>query len=160
MAAAALPFCSRAPGDTSRHMGVWQRHDLRCCGLSISILCLRVCAVFAVLASKAGHRASRGNTAMHFLKSVQSVDKQRRDAGSCKFYMGINGAPEEIRTPNLLIRSQMLYPVELRALPSSMVSIRFWTKGQAISGSNECVLIPERQRYQCFSLSEITRCGL
>ncbi len=24
-------------------------------------------------------------------------------------------APEEIRTPNLLIRSQMLYPVELRA---------------------------------------------
>ena len=27
-----------------------------------------------------------------------------------------NGAPEEIRTPSLLIRSQMLYPVELRAL--------------------------------------------
>ena len=26
-----------------------------------------------------------------------------------------SGAPEEIRTPNLLIRSQMLYPVELRA---------------------------------------------
>ncbi len=26
-----------------------------------------------------------------------------------------NGAPEEIRTPNLLIRSQMLYPIELRA---------------------------------------------
>ena len=26
-----------------------------------------------------------------------------------------DGAPEEIRTPNLLIRSQMLYPVELRA---------------------------------------------
>ncbi len=25
-----------------------------------------------------------------------------------------NGTPEEIRTPNLLIRSQMLYPVELR----------------------------------------------
>jgi hypothetical protein len=29
--------------------------------------------------------------------------------------LGDNGAPEEIRTPNLLIRSQMLYPVELRA---------------------------------------------
>jgi hypothetical protein len=26
-----------------------------------------------------------------------------------------NGAPGEIRTPSLLIRSQMLYPVELRA---------------------------------------------
>jgi hypothetical protein len=30
-----------------------------------------------------------------------------------------NGAPEEIRTPNLLIRSQMLYPIELRARMSS-----------------------------------------
>jgi hypothetical protein len=29
--------------------------------------------------------------------------------------LGEIGAPEEIRTPNLLIRSQMLYPVELRA---------------------------------------------
>ncbi len=28
---------------------------------------------------------------------------------------GKNGAPEEIRTPNLLIRSQVLYPIELRA---------------------------------------------
>ena len=27
----------------------------------------------------------------------------------------LNGAPERIRTTNLLIRSQMLYPVELRA---------------------------------------------
>jgi hypothetical protein len=27
----------------------------------------------------------------------------------------MKNAPEEIRTPNLLIRSQMLYPVELRA---------------------------------------------
>jgi hypothetical protein len=27
----------------------------------------------------------------------------------------INGAPVKIRTSNLLIRSQMLYPVELRA---------------------------------------------
>ena len=26
-----------------------------------------------------------------------------------------SGAPEETRTPNLLIRSQMLYPIELRA---------------------------------------------
>jgi hypothetical protein len=33
----------------------------------------------------------------------------------CNFNSEINGAPEEIRTPNLLIRSQMLYPVELRA---------------------------------------------
>jgi hypothetical protein len=27
----------------------------------------------------------------------------------------MNGALERIRTPNLLIRSQMLYPIELRA---------------------------------------------
>ena len=29
--------------------------------------------------------------------------------------VGFPGAPEETRTPNLLIRSQMLYPIELRA---------------------------------------------
>ena len=28
---------------------------------------------------------------------------------------GLNGAPGEIRTPDLLIRSQSLYPAELRA---------------------------------------------
>ena len=31
------------------------------------------------------------------------------------FFSDLSGAPEKIRTPNLLIRSQMLYPVELRA---------------------------------------------
>ena len=32
----------------------------------------------------------------------------------------INGAPERSRTPNLLIRSQALYPIELRArMPST-----------------------------------------
>jgi hypothetical protein len=31
-----------------------------------------------------------------------------------------NGAPEEIRTPNLLIRSQVLYPIELRARACSL----------------------------------------
>ena len=31
------------------------------------------------------------------------------------YRMAKNGAPERIRTTNLLIRSQMLYPVELRA---------------------------------------------
>ena len=34
------------------------------------------------------------------------------------YRMAKNGAPERIRTPNLLIRSQMLYPVELRAQKS------------------------------------------
>ncbi len=34
------------------------------------------------------------------------------------------GAPGKIRTPNLLIRSQMLYPVELRALFCKTPNIR------------------------------------
>ena len=42
-----------------------------------------------------------------------------------------NGAPEEIRTPNLLIRSQMLYPIELRA--RSWRSVEAWTTGAAIA---------------------------
>jgi hypothetical protein len=36
----------------------------------------------------------------------------------------INHAPEEIRTPNLLIRSQMLYPVELRAPEREGINLR------------------------------------
>ena len=34
---------------------------------------------------------------------------------SIKFFHEKNGAPGKIRTPNLLIRSQTLYPIELRA---------------------------------------------
>jgi hypothetical protein len=36
--------------------------------------------------------------------------------------VGKPGAPGKIRTPNLLIRSQTLYPVELRALSVAMFS--------------------------------------
>ena len=39
----------------------------------------------------------------------------RFDGYAIEYIAAINGAPEEIRTPSLLIRSQMLYPVELRA---------------------------------------------
>ena len=35
-----------------------------------------------------------------------------------------SGAPERIRTTNLLIRSQMLYPVELRAPERESVNLR------------------------------------
>ena len=41
--------------------------------------------------------------ALVFVNSLRSLTKTK-----C-------GAPEETRTPNLLIRSQMLYPIELRA---------------------------------------------
>ena len=37
----------------------------------------------------------------------------------------INGAPERSRTPNLLIRSQTLYPIELRALIYIITKILF-----------------------------------
>ena len=36
-------------------------------------------------------------------------------------YFPLYGAPERSRTPNLLIRSQTLYPIELRAQRKSMV---------------------------------------
>lgn len=35
--------------------------------------------------------------------------------------MSENGAPERSRTPNLLIRSQALYPIELRALKHASI---------------------------------------
>jgi hypothetical protein len=38
-----------------------------------------------------------------------------RTARILLMFMELNGAPGEIRTPGLLIRSQSLYPAELRA---------------------------------------------
>ena len=54
---------------------------------------------------------------MHFRKKQQ---KNPANAGFLKA-----GAPEKIRTPNLLIRSQMLYPIELRALRNVCVITAF-----------------------------------
>ena len=50
------------------------------------------------------------------------------------FWPGIH-APGETRTPNLLIRSQMLYPIELRALPRDA-----WILYTHLRPSNECEL--------------------
>ena len=44
-------------------------------------------------------------------KPARAIAADDREDGS-----GKSGAPGRIRTPNLLIRSQTLYPVELRAL--------------------------------------------
>ena len=44
-------------------------------------------------------------------KPARAIAADDREGGS-----GESGAPGRIRTPNLLIRSQTLYPVELRAL--------------------------------------------
>ena len=46
---------------------------------------------------------------------------------------GKSGAPGKIRTPNLLIRSQVLYPVELRALPAQALEPRTMTGVRADS---------------------------
>ncbi len=45
-----------------------------------------------------------------------------------------SGAPEETRTPNLLIRSQTLYPIELRVLCAERgrQEARFWIGCQGI----------------------------
>jgi hypothetical protein len=38
-----------------------------------------------------------------------------RLGGVCKGMRGVSGAPGRIRTSGLLVRSQLLYPAELRA---------------------------------------------
>ncbi len=43
------------------------------------------------------------------------VKKQRVNVCNCLIILRINGAPGEIRTPDPLVRSQVLYPTELRA---------------------------------------------
>jgi hypothetical protein len=57
------------------------------------------------------------NFALHFeyqFKIIELIFKRKNPASCGVFY----GAPEEIRTPGLLIRSQTLYPAELRVHPS------------------------------------------
>ena len=45
------------------------------------------------------------------------------------------GAPGETRTPNLLIRSQMLYPIELRALSFLDAGVEGVTTADASRGA-------------------------
>jgi hypothetical protein len=70
---------------------------------------------------------------------------------------GVTGAPGEIRTPDLLIRSQSLYPAELRA---HMLGLQ----GEA-HDTNHCQIIKarlaaqglDRQRHRFTSLAEVPR---
>ena len=43
------------------------------------------------------------------------------------------GAPERSRTPNLLIRSQTLYPIELRALIHDVLSLLYFSDSIILS---------------------------
>ena len=54
----------------------------------------------------------------------------------------LNGAPERTRTPSLLIRSQTLYPIELRALAAGQVSA---CAHPPTKGSDATQIVPERQ---------------
>ena len=46
------------------------------------------------------------------------------------FFKKIPGAPEEIRTPDPLVRSQVLYPAELRAREAAIISeYPMWDNG-------------------------------
>ena len=62
-----------------------------------------------------------------------------------------NGAPERSRTPNLLIRSQALYPVELRA--------RIGLTGSREGGNNYSTEGPERKIERRRAVSPAAICG-
>ena len=47
--------------------------------------------------------------------TVMSWMEEGNNLAACRVDSEINGAPGEIRTPDLLVRSQTLYPTELRA---------------------------------------------
>ncbi len=51
-----------------------------------------------------------------------------QEHGNCLNNMELNGAPGEIRTPDLLIRSQSLYPAELRAHICELQSEAAWNE--------------------------------
>jgi hypothetical protein len=51
----------------------------------------------------------------------------------------MNGAPGEIRTPDTLIRSQVLYPAELRARTRKAYAARIPPKARNLNG------VPEKE---------------
>src|SRR5258708_6470834 len=70
-------------------------------------------ALPAVPAAELAHREPATLPAPHHTRLWLCAEVH--DGRKVPQMQGENGAPEEIRTPSLLIRSQMLYPVELRA---------------------------------------------
>ena len=65
-------------------------------------------------------------------------------AGGC-------GAPERIRTPNLLIRSQTLYPVELRA--PTLPYYRMFPDGATLLPNNDITKAIRKAIGQIFCLA-------
>src|ERR1700683_608746 len=70
-------------------------------------------------------------------------------------FIRLNGAPGEIRTPDLLIRSQSLYPAELRAHMRGLQDEAAWTYSDYQGWSRGATLVsvrlwglrlPERER--------------
>ena len=53
--------------------------------------------------------------------SHRSIRRAQKKPSACGERLGFVGTPGKIRTPDPLIRSQMLYPAELRA--HTMISI-------------------------------------
>jgi hypothetical protein len=82
-------------------------------GISIGIWA-RFRRDFVVLARRPGAIVQR-------LCKIPAGKPGTQDLEGLCFQIGRNGAPGEIRTPGLLVRSQTLYPAELRAH-----SCRFW----------------------------------
>ena len=51
---------------------------------------------------------------LFYLDKMDTWSVKKAYSGNCKPFLFF-GAPEEIRTPDPLVRSQVLYPAELRA---------------------------------------------
>src|SRR5580658_10329789 len=74
-------------------------------------------------------KAIRQNLAAHGGESTAASSIGQTTRPKERFKRGRNGAPGEIRTPDLLVRSQTLYPTELRAPPFRIPDAQLAGKG-------------------------------
>ncbi len=90
---------------------------------------------------RALHPDLNGHTLAQILKNAKNPARAKKSKKKIIFQcvMGFssvsfmtNGAPEEIRTPGLLIRSQTLYPAELRVRMSLLTDTSSSKSGQTI----------------------------
>ena len=84
-------------------------------------------------------------------ESIRKVEDSRRVGTACSVFPLVISAPEEIRTPNLLIRSQMLYPLSYGRMSLSCVAdesasaeARGFEPPVAFEGDNSLAVSPIR----------------
>ena len=77
-------------------------------------------------------RLGEGAYQAQVIEADQLEDILDRERFSLPIVLRLSGAPGEIRTPDQLVRSQLLYPAELRALGFTQSGVLYYTPVESV----------------------------